>query len=138
MAKVTSIAALENALVQKRQQVSELQTQRSGLLRQIATLDKQIAALAGTPSDGSETPAAQPLPMYAKSLMACVIEVLSTAKDPMTAGEIADAVTAMGYVSASKDLKTLIWGQVYRDDRVTKSGRGKFVLVGESKTGEKK
>ena len=133
MANPQSIAALQNALAEKRQQVAEFRTQRNDLLRQVAKLDTRIAALAGTPSDGSEIPAAHPLPRNARSLMDCVIEVLGNSSEPMTAGEIADAVTAMGYVSSSKNLKQLVWTQIYKDERVGKAGRGKFVLKSKGK-----
>ena len=129
-----SITSLEQALSQKRQQLFDLVAQRNELLKRISKLDTKMTALAGSPSD-SYMPTTRP--KNTKSLMTCIIEVLTNSKDPMTAGELADAVTAMGYVSTARDLKPLIRTQICGDDRVGKSERGRFVLVGKPKTGGK-
>ncbi len=143
MPKPISISALEKTLAKTRQQAAELMARRKELLRQLAKIDKKIQALAGGAGLGGRT-APSSRPKNAKPLMDCVVEALGQSKDPMTAGELADAVTAMGYVSASKDLRQQIWTQIYKDDRIGKAGRGKFVLakkegkVRAKKAGKKK
>jgi len=128
MPKPISITALEKALAKKQQQAAELMAQKKMLLRQVAKIDKKIQALTGGAGLGGRS-AVGTRRKNAKPLMECVVEALGKSKAPMTASELADAVTAMGYVSASKDLRQQIWTQIYKDERVGKAGRGKFVLA---------
>ena len=130
MPTLKSITALERALAAKKSEVKKLEDQRAQLLKSVAKLDKQIAKLRGGASDGAFR-AGKTRAKNAKFLMEYVVEALTNSKTPMNAAEIVEAVTAMGYVSAAKNLQAVIWSQIYKDKRIGREGRGKFVLVGE-------
>ncbi len=120
-----SIAMLERALMEKKQELEELKERREQLVRELAKVDKAIAAIQGRAPrgrGGRRGPGRQP------SLLTLVVQTLAQNKKPMTAGELAEAVLAAGYKTKSKNLQALIWSQIYKDDRIVKAERGKFQL----------
>ncbi len=122
-----TIAALEKALQEKKVQLDGLHNERKKLLQQLAKLDKQIAAVQGGATGlGSRSTGGRG--RRGPSLIERIVRILAKNKKPMTAGEIADEVLAGGYETKSDNLQTLIWSQIYKDDRIVRPERGKFQL----------
>ena len=141
-----SIAQLEKALANTKQKLQGLKEKREKLLAQIAEVDKQIAELAGepvAPVAEPEAPATAPAPVKPKkprklprntmSLSDAIVKALSESKDPMRAGEIAQAVKAAGYKSKSKTFVKQVSGAAADDKRVEKAARGLFALKKKAK-----
>jgi len=122
-----TIAALEKALQEKKMQLDGLYSERKKLLQQLAKLDKQIASLQGGVV-GSAGKSAGGGRRKGPSLIERIVRILAKNKKLMTAGEIAEAVLAGGYETKSENLQTLIWSQIYKDERIVRPERGKFQL----------
>ena len=139
-----SIAQLEKVLASTKQKLQALKDKREKLLAQVAEVDKQIAELAGEPvAPVAEEEAPVPVPAKRKkrrklpkntmTLADAVAKVLGEAKDPMRAGGIAEAVTALGYKSKGKRLSKQIAIAATKDERVEKVSRGLFALKKKAK-----
>ncbi len=134
-----SIAQLQKALADTKQRIQGLREKREKLLAQVAEVDKQIAELAGeplAPAVERKAPAPSPakpkkqrkLPKNTMTLADAVVKALSEAGKPMRAGEIAEAVTALGYKSKGKKLSKQVAIAAATDERVEKVARGLFAL----------
>ena len=139
-----SIAQLEKVLANTKQQLVALKGKREKLLAQIGKVDKQIAELAGepvAPAAEAEAPAPAPtkpkkarkLAKNAMTLADAVVKVLGEAKEPMRAGDIAEAVTALGYKSKGKRLAKQVSIAAAKDESVEKVARGLFALRKKAK-----
>ena len=137
--RTVSIAALEEALARTKQQLETLKGKREKLLAEVAETDQQIADLTGQPAAPAveqEAPATAPtkpkkrgkLPKNTMSLSDAIVKALSESKEPMRAGEIAQAVKAAGYKSKSKTFTKQVSGAAAEDKRVEKAARGLFAL----------
>jgi len=126
MAKTTSIAALEQELQTKKRDLDKLMKQRSELLRKVAVLDKQIGKLQGSAATSGK--GGRRGPRSGPSLIQRVVEVLAASKKPLGVKDIAEKVLAGGYQTTSKNIHTLIWAQIYKDDRIVRPERGRFAL----------
>ena len=134
-----SIAQLEKALANTKHKIGGLREKRERLLAQIAEVDKQIAELAGEPvAPAVEEEAHAPAPTKPKkrgklpkntmTLNDAVVKALSGSEGSMRAGEIAEAVTALGYKSKGKKLSKQVAIAAATDERVEKVARGLFAL----------
>ena len=139
-----TIAQLERALANTKQKIQGLKERRKKLLAQVADVDKQIAELAGepvAPVADEEAPAPTPakrkrrrkLPKNTMTLADAVAKVLGEAKEPMRAGGIAEAVTALGYKSKGQRLSKQVAIAATQDERVEKVARGLFALKKKAK-----
>ena len=142
-----SIVQIEEVLASTKQKLQGLKEKRGKLLAQVAEVDKRIAELAGepvAPVAEEEPPAPAPtkskkrrkLPKNTMTLADAVVRALSEAEGPMRAGEIAQAVTALGYKSKGKKLSKQV-AIAAKDERVEKVARGLFALKKKKKKAKK-
>jgi len=143
-----SIVQIEEVLASTKQKLQGLKEKRGKLLAQVAEVDKRIAELAGepvAPVAEEEPPAPAPtkskkrrkLPKNTMTLADAVVRALSEAEGPMRAGEIAQAVTALGYKSKGKKLAKQVSIAAAKDERVEKVARGLFALKKKKKKAKK-
>jgi len=133
MTKTTkSIAELEQILAAQKKRLRELQAKvrerRDRLTSEIARVNADIDSL----SQEVATPT-KPRVVWrrrAKRLPQYILEVLKTSSEPMTAAEIADAVTKAGYRSSSKNFVGLVRRTCYLNSRIHTKERGKFAIKG--------
>ena len=127
-----SIAALEKALQATKGKLDALKEKREALLKKVKDVETQIAALEGAPVSPEEEAAPKKPRGGGRrnkiSLIQVCVDVLAKSGKAMTAGELAEAVAAAGYKSKSKDLKPLIYSQIYAEKRIVRPERGKFQL----------
>jgi len=133
MAKTAkSVAELEQILADQKKRLRELQAKvrerRDRLTSEIARVNAEIDSLLqelGTPTKPRvvRRRRANRLPQY-------ILEVLKTSPEPMTAAEIADAVTKAGYRSSSKNFVGLVRRTCYLNSRIYTKERGKFTIKG--------
>ncbi|MBC8443407.1 hypothetical protein H8D79_01635 [PVC group bacterium] len=137
-----SIAALEKVLQETKSKVDALKQKRESLLKKVKDVEKQIAAMEGAPLGPQEAAA----PKVARgggrrnkvSLIQVCVDVLAKSGEVMTVGELAEGVAAAGYKSKSKDLKPLIYSQIYGESRIVRPERGKFQLKAGAVAAEEK
>jgi len=127
-----SIVELEQILAQQKKSLRELQAKlrerREHLVAEITKVNEEIASL-------SQELGAPPKPRVvrkrrAKRLPQYILEVLKASPRPMTAAEIADAVTKAGYRSSSKNFVGLVRRTCYLNSRIHTKERGKFAIKG--------
>ena len=127
------IAELEQILADQKKRLRELQAKirerRDHLISQIAAVNAEIDSLSqelGTPTKprAVRRRRAKRLPQY-------ILEVLKTSPEPMTAAEIADAVTKAAYRSSRKNFVGLVRRTCYLNSRIYTKERGKFTIKGE-------
>jgi len=127
------IAELEQILAGQKKRLRELQAKvherREHLMSEIARVNAEIDSLSqelGTPTKPRvvRRRRAKRLPQY-------ILEVLKTSPEPMTAAEIAEAVTKAGYRSSSKNFQALVRRTCYLNDQIQRRGRGKFAVKGK-------
>ena len=115
-----TIAELEETLAQEKKRLRELQAKvqerRERLMAEIAKVNEEIASLSqelGAPTKAPAVREGRPkrLPQY-------VLEVLKASPNPLTAKEIADAVTKAGYRSSSRNFVGLVRRTCYLNDRI--------------------
>lgn len=125
-----SIAELEQILAQQKKSLRELQAKvrerRDHLISEIAAVNAEIDSLSrelGPPTKPRvvRRKRAKRLPQY-------ILEVLKTSREPMSAAEIADAVTKAGYRSSSKNFVGLVRRTCYLNERIYTKERGKFAI----------
>ena len=125
-----TIAELEESLAQDRKRLRELQAKiqerREQLMAEIAKVNEEIASLSQELGAPTKAPAVRK--GRAKRLPQYVLEVLKTSPTPLTAKEIADAVTRAGYRSSSKNFVGLVRRTCYLNDRIRAKERGKFTV----------
>ncbi len=127
------IAEFEETLAQDKKRLRELQAKvqerRERLMAEIAKVNEEIASLSQELGDPTRTPAVRK--GRAKRLPQYVLEVLEASPRPMTAAEIADAVTRAGYSSSSKNFVGLVRRTCYLNSRIHTKERGKFTIEGK-------
>jgi len=127
-----SIADLERQLDAARQQIARLQKRREALLAEVAEIDRKTAGLQGAPSEAAPPKAEKAGRKRRRgsggTLMSSVVEVLAEKGEPMSVPELCEAVMAKGYKSKSRNLKAILFAQIYRDDRIERPARGRFQL----------
>ena len=131
MPKAKTIAALERALQAKKSQLAGLKAERRALRKQVTAVDKQIETLLGAKGPAAAAGAAPKERRGRRrgtSLIQSVVQVLAKSKAPLGVKEISARVLASGYKTKSKNVHTLIWAQIYKDDRIVRPERGKFQL----------
>lgn len=125
-----SIAELEETLARDKKYLRELhakiEERRKQLIEEIASVNEEIASLTREYGDPVKAPAvrrgrAKRLPQY-------ILEVLKASPTPMTAKEIADAVTKAGYRSSSRNFVVLVRRTCHVTDRIRTKERGKFTV----------
>jgi chromosome segregation ATPase len=128
-----SIAELEQVLAQQKKSLKELQARirerREHLEAEITKVNEEIASL-------SQELGAPPKPRVsrkrrAKRLPQYILEVLKASSNPMSAAEIAEAVTKAGYSSSSKNFVGLVRRTCYLNKRIYIKERGKFAIKGK-------
>ena len=160
MAKdAVSIAELKEMLAEKEKELANLQARRTTLARELEKVEARIAELQGEAGGrgGVAVEGGVGLPAKAqekKTLKQAVAEVLGATRKALGPKEIAEGLTAVGYVSKSKSLSVMV-GQVlsgspefrrvargnYRLDRrrlggkaAKKQGKAEAVAVKESES----
>jgi hypothetical protein len=132
MTERKSIAELEQILAQQKKRLRELQAavqkRRDRLMSEIARVNEEIASLSQETGAPPRTPAVRR--KRAKRLPQYILEVLKASPTPMTAAEIADAVTKAGYRSSSKNFVGLVRRTCYLNKRIYTKERGKFTIKG--------
>lgn len=125
-----SIAELEQTLAEQKKRLRELQAkvqeQRERLTSEIARVNAEIASFSKDLGPPEKT--RRVAKRRAKRLPQFVLEVLKASPQPMTAAEIAEAVTKAGYQSSSKNFVGLARRTCYLNDQVKTKGRGKFTI----------
>lgn len=141
MARIKSIAELNRQLQAQQKRLVKLQSQRVKLLAGLRTVDRQIAALTGQ---------APPAPVRVakagkkaarrgrkggarKSLTACLIDILASAKGSVRAMDLAGAVIKAGYVTKDKNFKNTVAKTLGKDKRFKRVGRGMYKLAATKK-----
>jgi len=142
MKATTSIVELEKALAARKKALVRLKKARAKVETDLKRLDGKITELLGKPTAvrrkrrvkkaktkkvvSRRKPGGKP---GAKgTLRDAVLKVLAKAEQPMGVKEIAAVAIEAGYRTKSKDLSKSVIPIVYRDPRIKKVGRGKFVL----------
>jgi len=132
MTERKSIAELEQILVQQKKRLRELQAavqeRRDRLMAEIAKVNEEIASLSQETGAPPKTPVVRR--KRAKRLPQYILQVLKTSPEPMSAAEIADAVTKAGYRSSSKNFVGLVRRTCYLNSRIYTKERGKFTIKG--------
>lgn len=127
-----SIADLERQLDAARQQIARLQKRRGVLLAEVAEIDQKVGGLQGAPREAAPPKAEKAVrktrPGSGETLMSTVVDVLAEKGEPMSVPELCEAVKAKGYKSKSRNLKAILFAQIYRDDRIERPARGRFQL----------
>jgi septal ring factor EnvC (AmiA/AmiB activator) len=125
-----TIAELEETLAQEKKRLRELQAKvqerRERLMAEIAKVNEEIASLSQELGAPTKAPAVRK--GRAKRLPQYVLEVLKASPTPLTAKEIADAVTKAGYRSSSRNFVGLVRRTCYLNDRIRTKERGKFTV----------
>jgi phage shock protein A len=127
-----TIAELEETLARDKKYLRELQAKiqerRKQLMAEIAKVNEEIASLSQELGAPTTAPAvgkgrAKRLPQY-------ILEVLKASSSPMSAADIADAVTKAGYHSSSRNFVGLVRRTCYLNSRIHTKERGKFAIRG--------
>ena len=138
--------SLEDLLAQLKKhqaRLPKLQRLEKKLLKQLAVVQSEIAALGGAVVSSSKAVRGRKPGRPAKSasrrggkraknsvtLADAIVAVLSKDKS-LSVGQIAAAVKANGYVSTSKTFETIIYQTIGRDKRVKRASRGQYQLKG--------
>ena len=150
-----SIADLEKALQATKNKVGALEQKREALLAKVEDVEKEIAALEGAPPAPPEEAVqeeaapekAAPKKAARKkargrrgqvSLIQACVDVLAKTGETMTGDELVAAVTAAGYKSKSKNLKQLMFSQIYGEKRIVRPERGRFQIKSGAVKAEEK
>ena len=138
-----SIAELERMLKDAKQEVQQLQKERTGLVDRVTEIDHRLAELGGTRKRGPKAkhtdvwaakPATKPQGKKAgrkkMTLADHVAKILAAAKAPMSPQEITQSLKKKD-ISKSKYLNTQVQ-EILAGDKVAvrKVGRGQYVLGG--------
>ena len=146
MPKVAKVKlSLEDLLTQLKKhqaRLPKLQRQERKLLKQLASVQAEIAALGGSASALAKVARGKPgrpaaaaprrsskRPKNSMKLADAIASVLSKDKS-LSVAQIAAAVKTKGYVSTSKTFDTIIYQTLARDKRVKRAGRGQYQLKG--------
>jgi Tfp pilus assembly protein PilN len=118
-----SIAQLEKMLTQRKSKIGSLERKRSKFVRQLDTLDAQIAALGGSAgSRGSR-------PRNKTTLPEAIVTVLKKHGGPMKVSDIARNALDSGYSSNSSNFRVIVNQALIKDKRFAKAGmRGTYLL----------
>jgi len=117
-----SLAQLEHLLASRRAQIRKFGKRRAKLSRELAQIDKQIAALGG-----AGLGAAGGRARNEKSLVAMLEEVMGGGK-PMGVGDIVAAVQKKGYRSTSANFRGIVNQTLIKEKQFTSAGRGMYQL----------
>ena len=144
MPKTMTIAQLRAELAAREAQLEKLQARREDLVKQLAEVDRDIAALDGGGRRGPKPVAAKAprasrrtLPKNVKPLIEYVREALAEAKDGMRVRDIMAAVQKAGYKTNSKDFYGVVATAV-REGGFQKLSRGVYKLEAARKPARKK
>jgi len=134
MPKATkSIAEMEQILADQKKRLRELQAKvrerRDHLMSETARVNAEIDSL--TKELGPLTKPGVVRRRRAKRLPQYILEALKANPEPMTAAEIAEAVTKAGYRSSSKNFQALVRRTCYLNNRIHTKERGKFTIKGK-------
>jgi len=132
MAVAKSISELEQLLKEKRERLAALQKRKDSLIAQVASIDKEIATLAGKPAAPKKVRRRR-RGRGPKSLQQTIADALIASAKPQTVPEIVEAVKKTGYRSMSKDFPSLVRQVCYQSKLVKTKGGGKFVAASEPK-----
>ena len=124
--KQHSIAELQALIAEQRRNRGKLQTERKKLQNRLDQIDRQIAMLdgggVGGGGGGRGGRNGSPLP-------AVIEAVLKKSGKPMRVGEIAQAVQAAGYRSASSNFRGIVNQALIKEKkRFTSPARGQYSL----------
>ena len=138
-----SITELQAEIARRQRDLPRLQKRRAKLAKQLGTVDRQIAALAGKPGPAPRAKAGKAtrkvrrrrMPRNTKPLVDYVADVLAKAPKGIRVKEIEAAVKKAGYKTNAKDFYGIVATTV-RDKRFQKVGRGIYKLKSQKKTGK--
>jgi hypothetical protein len=126
-----SITALQSEIKRREKHAKSLQKRREKLVRQLAELDAEIAAIGG--SVGSSGGGRRP--RNDANLPDKLVEVL-TGKT-MSVTEAADAVRDAGYITTSPNFRTIVNQALIRDKRFKRVGRGQYTAAAGASSSSK-
>jgi len=150
MLESTSLQQLQSLLTAK-EKLDKLQSKKSSLEKDLASVDKEIASLQG--SMGKPVPAkrrgrkpskvvrAKRKPRKGKkaaqpSIQSLIVDILQEKKKPLSVNEISDALLKeKGYKTKSSNFKNQLRVLLYRNQKglFKKTGAGLFGLAGSGK-----
>ena len=141
MPKTMTIAQLRAEIAARESQLGKLQAQRDDLTKQLAEVDRDIAALGGGGRRGPRKAPARrasrrTLPKNVKPLNEYVREALAEAKEGMRVKDIMAAVQKAGYKTNSKDFYGVVATAV-REGGFQKLSRGVYKLGAAKKLAAK-
>ena len=126
-----SISDLQAEIKRRQKQLPKLRAQRKKLAQQIDSLDRKIAALAGTPKRGARRAAPKTARRKGKALPDYIRDVLAKSAKPMRVKEIEAAVRKAGYQTQSKDFYGTVATAVREGKDFQKVSRGVYKLWGK-------
>ena len=118
-----SIEALQSEIKRREKQAKALQRRREKLVKQLAEVDAEIAAIGGVPGGGG----GGRRPRNELNLPDALANVLYHKE--LTVTEAADAVRAAGYITTSPNFRTIVNQALIRDERFKRVGRGLYTAT---------
>ena len=140
-----TIAELRAELAAKEKQVSKLRAQRKKIMKQLAALDGEIAALGGGPfkrkrkvaTKATRTAATRKGPARTQPSLADVLAQVLAGKGNVKVAEAAKSARAAGYKSTSSQFGNIVSQALAADKRFRKVSRGVYTLKGSGKAAKK-
>ena len=120
-----SISQLEKILRDRRGKIGSLEKKRAKIVRQLETIDAQIAGMGGSVRTGGIGSRVR----NEMNLNDSIALVLKKAGGALKVAQIVDHVKATGYKSNSENFRGIVNQALIKDKRFAKSGvRGSYVL----------
>jgi len=137
-----TIAELRKELAAKERQFSKLQAQRQKITKQLAALDRELAALGGGPvrstRKAKKAAGKKIRPWKAQPSLADVLAEVLVGKANVKVAEAAKLAVAAGYKSVSSQFGNIVSQTLSADRRFKKISRGVYVLKNGRKASVKK
>jgi hypothetical protein len=121
-----SITQLEKLLRNRRSKVNTLERKRAKVLRQLESVEAQIAALGGSSGAGRGRGTR---PRNKMSLAESILGILKKDGGPMKVGDIVKGVLNTGYMTTSDNFRGIVNQALIKDKRFVKGDvRGSYQL----------
>lgn len=124
-----SISDMMTEIKRRNRMILRLQRRRRALANQLKHTDAEIARMGGVTMSVRGLEDGRKRYKNKVTLADAIVKVLSKDK-PTRVADIMSGVQRMGYRSASKTFRTIIFQTLAKDKRVKKSGRGLYILRG--------
>src|SRR5262245_37316745 len=126
MSKDLTVAQLERLLNKRRARLEALTQRRDSLLKQLARVDEQIAAIGGLPAEGQKVRRKRKRPKNTMTLLQAVTDVLGQHKKGITLKELAQKIRQKGYKTVSTNFENTIYQIIYNNrDKVAHDAKTK-------------